>query len=814
MPAHLKPAYSRRMMVLSTIMAIDSLLNTTPATFASDDAFQTHIAPILQTHCISCHGPDMQEGGLRLDTLDGINKGGKSGAVIEPGKAAESLLITAVNRTDELLQMPPDEKLPAETIKALTEWINTGATHPDGKILGKSKSLPFDLDEARRFWAFQPIHSPPIPSVQHPELIANPIDAFIVARLESQSLSPNNTADKSTLIRRAAFDLTGLPPAPNDIEAFVADESPDAFAKLIDRLLETQQYGEHWGRHWLDVVRYADSNGLDENIAHGNAWRYRNYVIRSLNADKPFDQFVREQLAGDLMNDSTTDEATRHDRLIATGFLSMGPKVLAEGDETKLQMDILDEQLDTLGRAFMGMTFGCARCHNHKFDPVTQADYYAMAGIFQSTKTMESLKRIAKWHENPIDTAADREAIEQHQKKIESKKADIANSLAKFQAEAAASTGSAPPEQIKEDQLSDDAKKALASLREELKQLETSLPELPTAMGVTEGEVKNSRILPRGNHLNPAEEVGRNVPVVLAVEPFESPSDRSGRLEFTQWLTKSSNPLTARVIVNRVWRWHFGRGLVATADNFGKLGERPSHPELLDWLASEFVKNGWSLKWLHRTILTSRTWQLSSESNPAAEAVDPDNILRWRWSMQRLPAESVRDAVLAVSGQLDRSMGTSMLHVKNREFLFDHTSKDGTSYDSKRRSVYLPVIRNNLYDAMSLFDCTDATVPNGDRASSTVASQALFLMNAELVIDAAMKLAAELREESPNDDTARIHALFLRTVGRRATDDELAAVKVAIADVAKSLPGDDSQQQAFATICQTMLMSNEFLYIR
>lgn len=800
-------------------IAIALISSTAVAEDVTDDVFRTAVAPVLQTHCISCHGPEMQEGGLRLDSLDAINKGGKSGAVIEPGKSAESLLITAINRTDELLQMPPDEKLPADAIKSLTDWVQAGAIHPDGKVLGKAKFPPFDVEEARKFWAFQPVQSPAVLSVKHAELVASPIDAFVVAKLEAEGLSPNAIADKRTLVRRAAFDLTGLPLSSQDVDAFLADESPDAYAKLIDRLLESQQYGEHWGRHWLDVVRYADSNGLDENIAHGNAWRFRNYVIRSLNADKPYDQFIREQIAGDLLVDATTDESTRNDRLIATGFLSMGPKVLAEGDETKLQMDILDEQLDTLGRATMGLTIGCARCHNHKFDPIAQADYYAMAGIFQSTRTMESLKRIAKWNENSIATAADKLAVDDHQKKIDGKKAEIADRLLNFQTEAAASAGDVKPDQIKEEQLSEDAKKVLASLREELKQLESSIPELPTAMGVTEGEIKNARVLPRGNHLTPADEVGRGIPVVLASTAFEAPADRSGRLEFAHWLTSPSHPLTARVMVNRVWRWHFGRGLVATADNFGKLGERPSHPELLDWLASEFVRNGWSLKWLHRQILMSRTWQLDAGSNPDAERIDPDNILLWRWTMKRLPAESVRDSVLAVSGQLDRSEGTSMLHVKNREFLFDHTSKDGTSYDSKRRSVYLPVIRNNLYDAMSLFDCTDATVPNGDRASSTVASQALFLMNSDLVIQAAEHLAGELVAESPDDPANRIRSMFQRTISRPATDLEVESFLTVIDQLtselaASNIPDPDRARLALAGVCQTLLMSNEFLYVR
>ena len=781
--------------------------------------FTNGIGPLLKTHCVSCHGAEMQEGSLRLDSLGGINQGGKSGPVLLPGKPDESLLITAVQRKDDSLQMPPDEKLPDDAVKLLVEWVQSGAVHPDGVIESKPDKPPFNVDEARQFWAFRPVEMPEVPTVAVPELVASPIDAFVVARLAKNNLLPNPVADKSLLIRRATFDLTGLPPSPEEITNFLVDPSADAFATVIDRLLASQQYGERWGRHWLDVVRYADSNGLDENIAHGNAWRFRNYVINSLNMDKPYDRFLKEQIAGDLMISEQTDETTRNDCLTATGFLSMGPKVLAEGDETKLQMDILDEQIDTMGRSMLGLTLGCARCHDHKFDPIAQADYYAVAGIFQSTKTMESLKRIAKWNENSIATATDKANQDAHLVKIESKKAEISSVLTTATvAAAAASTGNGASQQVPEDQLSDETKKQLASLREALKTLESTIPELPTAMGVTEAEVRNARVLMRGNHLTPGRMVNRGVPVVLAAESFVAPADHSGRLEFAHWLTSPKNPLTARVMVNRVWRWHFGRGLVATADNFGKLGDRPGNQALLDWLASEFMRTGWSLKSLHRRIMLSRTWQLGSDHNAAAEQTDPDNILQWRWSTQRLEAESVRDSLLAVTGILDRTMGQSMLHVKNREFLFDHTSKDGTSYDSKRRSVYLPVIRNNLYDAMSLFDCTDGTVPNGDRASSTVASQALFLMNSDLVIQAAENLAGRLLTEHA-DYADRVNALFLTALGRNATPDEISKLAQSAAFIESQLAQDgvaeaDRQGAVWTSLCQTVLMSNEFLYVR
>ena len=777
---------------------------------ADDQTFTTKVAPLLQQHCISCHGPDAQESGLRLDSLQALNTGGKAGPPIIPGKPDESLLVVAIRRTDSTLQMPPEGKLPDEAVATIEQWIAQGALHPDGAVVPAQPALPFVPEQARQFWAFRPLQQPTLEASAE----NSPIDTLTAQLLQNHGFQRNPPADRLTLIRRASLMLTGLPPAPEEVDAFLADNSPAAFASVVDRLLDSQQYGEHWGRHWLDVVRYADSNGLDENIAHGNAWRYRNYVIRSFQTDKPFDQFLREQLAGDLLTDSAADEQTRIDRLIATGFLSLGPKVLAEGDEKKLMLDIIDEQLDTIGRSMLGLTIGCARCHDHKFDPLTQADYYSLAGIFQSTKTMESLKRIAKWHENSVATTADRQKLEQHQAQIAARKTEIDALLQ--QASAAAGTAG---QSIPENQLPEQIQQQLATLRTSLKELEAAAPELPSAMGVTDAETANARILPRGNHLAPGRIVPRTIPVVLNTDnSFQIPDGHSGRLEFAKWITSTANPLTPRVIVNRVWRWHFGRGLVATTDNFGHQAEPPVNPQLLDSLAADFISSGWSLKSLHRRILLSRTWQATADRSNPAEQADPDNHLQWRWSVQRLEAESVRDAILAVCGKLDRSMGESMLHVKNREFLFDHTSKDLTSYDSFRRSVYLPVIRNNLYDAMSLFDCTDGTVPNGDRGSSTVASQALFLMNSPLVMAAAEHLAQDLCSSS-SDFTARAARLSRTVLGRKLSSAELQELQRAATALqsqleADGVPATGQELAVWTSLCQTLLMSNEFLYVR
>jgi Protein of unknown function (DUF1549)/Protein of unknown function (DUF1553) len=414
--------------------------------------------------------------------------------------------------------------------------------------------------EPGKHWAFQPPTLPAIPAVKDAAWARTPLDHFILAGLEARDLKPAPPADRRTLIRRATFDLTGLPPSPEEVESFVHDASPQALEKLIERLLASPAYGERWGRHWLDVARYADSNGLDENVAHGNAWRYRDHIVAAFNRDKPYDQFLVDQLAGDLLPDS----ANRQERLIATGFLSLGPKVLAEPDPRKMEMDIVDEQIDTVGQAFLGLTLGCARCHDHKFDPISTQDYYGLAGIFLSTRTMQSFKKVARWHENPLVAVP------------------------------------AP--------------------------LPRGAPAVPSAMGVTEGTVVEAAVLRRGSPLAPGKIVPRRFPIFLAGEQQPPlPAEQSGRLELARWLVCKDHPLTSRVMVNRIWRWHFGQGLVRSVDNFGLLGEKPSHPELLDWLAQRFVESGWSIKAMHRLIMLSSTYQMSSAHNARAAELDPDN---------------------------------------------------------------------------------------------------------------------------------------------------------------------------------------------
>ena len=775
--------------------------------------FESAVRPLLVENCQKCHGTAKQFNGLRLDSREAILRGGDSGPAIVPGKPEESRLIRAVRHTDDEFQMPPDSKLSERQIADLVRWVEMGAPFP-----AAAASQPGKPHRDPNHWAFQPPAEQPVPRVIDAAWSRSPIDRFILARLEVEGLAPAQPAEKRTLLRRVTFDLTGLPPAPEEIEAFLADERPDACERLVDRLLASPAYGERWARHWLDVARYADSNGLDENVAHGNAWRYRDYVASAFNSDKPFDRFVTEQMAGDLL--PASDQAQRHEHLIATGFLAIGPKVLAEVDEAKMQMDIVDEQIDAVGRAFVGLTLGCARCHDHKFDPIDTADYYGLAGIFKSTRAMENYKKVARWHENPLPSP-EAEAIKaRYEAEVNAKKKALSDFVAKEdeKVRAGLSPGSTLPEKL-ETLYSAEAQAELKKLREELAQVEKNAPELPSAMGVMETTVADEAIHIRGNPIKLGEVVSRHVPpTIRGPGAPQFTSAESGRRELAQWLTDPRHPLTSRVLVNRVWRWHFGTGIVRSTDNFGLLGEAPSHPELLDWLALRNIDRGWSLKSLHRLILCSSTYRQSSTAPRQTLARDPENRLFGRANVRRLEAEAVRDAMLAASGQLDTTIGGSLLAVKNRGYFFDHTSKDLTDYTSRRRSLYLPVVRNNVYDVFQLLDFPDPAVPSSDRATTTVAPQALLMLNSELVMQSAAEFADRLLREE-GDDEHRVRRMHALAYGRSASTDEVSAAMKFLAAVDASLASSSSDEherrrQAWSVLCQTVLAASEFIYVQ
>ncbi len=1060
---------------------------------ADFEFFEKKVRPVLAEHCFECHSAEAQESGLRVDSLRGMLIGGERGPAIVPGKPDESLLISAVRHSDTL-QMPATRKLPQPILDDLAQWVRDGAVWPNAEpidvVPGSAAEERMPTEADKQFWAFRAPQRAPIPRVIDTNGWGRtPVDDFILEKLESRKLLPNPVADKRTLIRRATLDLIGLPPTPDEVKAFLADASPTAFETVVERLLSSPRYGERWARHWLDVVRYADSNGLDENLAFANAWRYRDYVIEAFNSDLPYDEFLREQLAGDLLPASAHQDVHLR-RIIATGFLSLGAKMLAEDDPVKMEMDIIDEQIDTLGKAVLGMTFGCARCHDHKFDPISAHDYYAFAGIFKSTKTMDNFNVVARWQERPIalpEVVAERD---RQKAAAEVVQADIAqrmqqesdritgearlqlaaymlaaerqlrlderlkeatpmaenetlsaapdclileaedyargnvtkdfttygigigvlvnrgelpnfaeydieisqsgvyqfdlryaaaaarptivmidgNSIKTNAAEqvtggwtpdsqkwfveaiveitagkhvvrlentgpfphidklciAPAIDGSSTSRLVKEsietpaiplhppivanwvkllqsqkdvangpfavwnklrtvgspDELLDSsplthelladprpttldglaqryqqlangedspnvtALKALLTgsenpfppgenaeviyseavvaelktLRDKKAAIEAAIPAISEAMSASEGTPQNLRIHLRGSHTTLGVEVPRRMPRILTTGG-ETPinGEVSGRLKLAEWLTQPDHPLTARVLVNRVWQAHFGDGLVRSPDNFGSLGEKPSHPELLDWLATEFVNNGWSIKSLHRLILNSAVWQQTTNFNNVADTIDPENRLLWRMNRRRLEAEAIRDSLLAIGGDLDKTMGGTLLPTENRKYVTSTTSINIDVYEAPRRTIYLPVVRSALNDYLTAFDFGDPSEMSGQRDRTTVAPQSLFLMNSKLVAAQSKNLATSLLESSA-DDSGRVAEAFDRFYSRPPAEAEVESSLAFIASYEDSLRSRDTDSEllrpmAWQAFCRALMATNEFLYV-
>ncbi len=771
-------------------------LPAAPPTVSREDAafFETRVRPVLVRRCFDCHGPKTDnEAGLKLDSLASLLTGGRSGPAIKPGNPDNSLLVLAIRHDPATPDMPPKSKLPLAEVADLAEWIRRGAPWP-GQRPVRTRVMPatdpdaFPYDQAARdHWAFQtpqPVHPPDINSARQ---VRSPIDRFLLARLEAAGLRPAPETDRRTLVRRATFDLHGLPPTPDQVNAFLDDNRPGAFSRLVDRLLASPYYGQRYGRLWLDVVRYADSNGMDDNLYYADAWRYRDWVVDRFNADWPFDRFLIEQIAGDLVPATADEEASeRHARVIATGFLTLGPKMLAEDDPTKQQMDIVDDQIDTLGRSALGLTLGCARCHDHKFDPVPTSDYYALAGIFKSTQVMLSFRVDSKWNARALGPASLEQRLSQLEGTID--RLDRILVLGNQQ------------------QMSPELRK---SYSDELQAARTAYRAIPKAMAVNDGTGADLEIFLRGNHLTRGPRVPRRFPRIAAgfsQPPLAGPG--SGRLELARWVGSDRNPLSARVLVNRIWQGHFGHGLVRSPDNFGHLGQRPDNQPLLDWLSLRFVADGWSIKQLHRRIMNSDAYRMSSIAEAGtrrkAGLSDPDNRLLWKMNRRRMHAEVLRDSLLALSGQLDETMGGQPIDAR----AFDNLSSKPRStfgFDEPRRSVYLPVLRSAIYEVFQAFDFPDPAVPSGRRDETTVAPQALFLMNGQLVTGATRAMAVALQAEPTDADRlARAYHLIL---GRPPRQDEQRAWRTFLA-------GFDEPLSAWQSVCRVLLSSNEFVYIQ
>ncbi len=762
--------------------------------------FESIVRPILVTRCYECHGPESEhEAGLRVDSLAGLVGGGDSGAAIVPGKPKESLLIDAVNH-GEIYQMPPDSKLPKDEISALTRWVRMGAPWPNSALSirephGGKQEYQY-TDEEKSFWAFQRPSMPPIPAAGDAAWVQSPVDRFVLSKLEASGLKPAAPADKRTWIRRATYDLHGLPPSPKEVDLFLADESSEAFARVVDRLLTSPRYGERWGRHWLDVARYADSNGGDQNRIQANVYRYRDYVVAAFNDDLPYDRFVTEQLAGDLL--PFENRADRNRLRTATAFLVLGPKTLIKNDNALAEMDVVDEQIQAVTGAFMGLTIGCCRCHDHKFDPFPMTDYYALAGIFKSTRVIQNydLRIHRSWNEFALGSD---EAEQRHQ--MLKARHDRFNDLRRLS--------------NKGDGYKEYQKKADA-VRE-------TLAKIPVSVAAREGDIADCAIHYRGNPQTLGDPVPRRFPVILASAQQKKMTDRhSGRLELASWLTSGDHPLTSRVMVNRIWRWHFGEGIVRSTDNFGRLGERPDNQPLLDWLALRFVREGWSVKAMHRLIMLSATYRMSARDNEQARAADPENRLHWRFEPRRLEAEEIRDAMLFVSGQLDETMGGPSLP-PGLNFKLARQNKDlrkriATASRNTRRSLYLPVIRSGLFDMFNVFDFANPAMVRGSRVTTTVAPQALFMMNSDIMWEASDAAARRFMRLSPRDEQ-RVRHLYESACGRTPTAAEAQRLLRFLAAYKDQTANDESdpaarEHSSWQAVCRVMFSSSEFVYVQ
>ncbi|MBI3861112.1 MAG: PSD1 domain-containing protein [Planctomycetia bacterium] len=899
--------------------------------------FEKRIRPLFVSHCFECHGPDRAKGGLRLNTGDAVRRGGDSGAVIVPGKPDESLLIEAVGHRGDI-KMPPKEKLSDAEIADLKRWVEFGAPWPADQPEAKSDSAPFAITaEQRAFWSFQPVRTPAIPPIRNDHWPAGSIDQFILSRLEAAGLAPSPEADRRILIRRVTFDLTGLPPTPEEIDAFLADDRADAWERLVDRLLNSPHYGERWARHWLDVARYAEDQAHTfQARMYPNGYRFRDWVVRAINDDMPYDRFVTEQIAGDLLEGPTE---TKHDRETAVGYFALGPVYYADaGCAFKASLDELDDRIDTLARGFLGLTLACARCHDHKFDPISQQDYYALAGVFRSTAYREAPlvppevvakyeagQKEVKEHEQKIKKYQEQEAerltdettrhvsrcltavwrvahppagsgrlnrsqiakeeqisevvLERWQNFLVPDKlgelpqlatwivdraaelpvapdgkgvpsavveaalvfeqevlAALAERSAKEQQHAAAVAAAPEAEKSKIAKPALDKRQAdllaavagpkglcavpvdkveglldathlveLTGLKARHEVLKKSVPgKYAFAHSLADGQAANMKLHIRGNPTRTGDEVPRRFLTVLSPESPVAFAQGSGRVELARAIASPENPLTARVIVNRLWQQHFGRGIVGTPSNFGSLGERPTHPELLDYLAGRLVSGGWSLRKLHREILTSATYRQASTDVARHSEIDPDNKYLWRMNRRRLDVEAWRDALLMVAGNLDRAAGGP--------------SGSLTSSDFRRRTLYGMVSRHSLDGMLRLFDFPDPNITSERRTVTTVPLQQLFVLNSEFMVREAKALSARVAGAS-NDDTARIYEAYRQVFGRQPTDAEtqlgLEFLKPPEPD--RSVPADPSAPKStlsrWEQYSQVLLGANEFTFV-
>lgn len=766
-----------------------------PGEAASRVDFGRQVLPILQNNCFDCHQGQDALSGQRLDVYEELLGHSQGKPLIVPGNSNQSPLLQVLVTPDEDLRMPPDsDPLPDDEIAVLRDWIDQGAAWDKQKL--PSEALESD------HWAFQPIERPKLPSVPNQAEVQTGVDPFILSRLKEAGIAETTLADRQTLVRRMTLDLTGLPPSPEEVEEFLSDQSPEAVDRLIDRLLGSPAYAEHWARHWLDLARWGESDGYQHNQKRPHAWRYRDYVIRSLLNNKPYDEFVREQVAGDELKPSTDE------RLIATGFLASARYSSNERDEKIQRNDILVDITNNTATTFLGLTLQCAQCHNHKFDPVTARDYYRFMGYFVKGQPVEILLPGAAANEQ---NGAQQDVLDG----ISDQYQMIAESMSRMEASrrrqglptAVTSIGKAiksiPPEDRERfDEVQDLVSgydRAWSFYSPVTASATIGVPYLDRTSPLSYSLHKLQRATPvlliRGDINSPGPQVDIGWPEVFGGEANLDEISETPRTSLANWMVGESNPLTARVWVNRIWAWHFGRGIVSTVDDFGTQGSAPSHPLLLDWLASELVESGWDTNHIHRLILKSRTYQLASTLQEPHNSIDPENTRYWRWSRRRLQAESIRDSILAVSGVLDRTLYGPSASMKVRG-------------KSLRRTIYLEQKRGTLPTVQNQFDGPNALTCCGVRRTSTVALQPLYLLNDKLVLGYVKSLAQRVGEEAGSDPQQQIDRAFQLALSRRPSDDERETLIRFMDSIA-----DEDSANSLLFLCHAVVNLNEFLYI-
>jgi len=786
--------------------------------------FESKIRPALIEHCYECHsvGAKKIKGGLVLDSRAGVQKGGDTGAVITPGDPDASLLIQALRHVSEDIAMPPKKKLPPEVIADFEQWVRLGAPDPrtTDTLAAVQAKEGIDWAKAREWWSLRPLTAPPVPKVKDARWAQNDVDRFILAKIEEAKLNPASDADKRTLIRRATYDLTGLPPTPEEVTAFLADKSPRSFAKVVDRLLASPRYGERWGRHWLDVVRYADTAGDNSDYPIPQMHRYRDWVIAAFNRDLPYDQFIREQLAGDLLGGATDEE--RFNRIIATGYIANARRFGSRVDDYPQHLTI-EDTLDNVGRAFLGLTLSCARCHDHKFDPVTTRDYYALYGIFHSTRY--------PWPGIELDKQQrDFVPLVPPGKLAEAEKAlrDRENEQQRLDKEV----------QRLKDSLKNTSEADKAKVQEQIKQAEKAARDFANrpspvemAYAVAEGKkFENVALQQKGDPAKPGPVVPRGFLTVLGGAKLPPDAKTSGRAQLAEWIVARDNPLTARVMVNRLWLHHFGRGLVPTPNDLGKNGKPPTHPELLDYLAAQFRDGGWSVKAMHRLIMLSHTYQLGSDQlsvaghqsrKPAKTAsLITDPLMTDYYGVfprRRLDAEAIRDTLLVLGGNLDLSPAGAHPFPPPHTWDFTQHKPFKAVYESNRRSVYLMTQRIQRHPFLAVFDGADPSTSTPLRMNSTTPLQALWLLNDSFVHEQAGRIATRLLSFG-SDERARVQRAYELCFARPPLADEVSVAQKFLADaraqlLADNIPSEQLEPEAWRAYVRVLFRLNEFVYV-